>query len=217
MRFSRVVLTLCVAGMGISAQDTAGEIWQMESKGDAMQALERLQKAADASPQNAGAQRAYAEFLDRHRDPAARGVYAKLEKTLAQNSPERAAVLRRLAILDLVAGDRDAAARDLTEYRAAGGSGLTLPAAPASEPSVSAPKENFVEIPGPLRSFSRMAALAPEMNPEDLLTALARNVVTNGYQAAGSTKRWSRPSILSSSFGISRRPANSTASAAKRR
>ena len=33
-----------------------------------------------------------------------------------------------------------------------------------------------------------MAALAPEMHPEDLLTALARNVVTNGYQAAGSNE-----------------------------
>jgi hypothetical protein len=31
-----------------------------------------------------------------------------------------------------------------------------------------------------------MAALAPETSPDDVLPALARNVVTNGYQAAGS-------------------------------
>jgi hypothetical protein len=184
MRFSRVVLTLCIAGMGISAQDTAGEIWQMESKGDAMQALERLQKAADASPPNPAALRAYAEFLDRHRDPAARSVYARLDQALAKNSPERTATLRRLVILDLLAGDRDAATNHLTAYREAGGSGLTLPAAVNPE----AVKDNFVEIPGPMRSFSRMAALSPEMHPEDLLTALARNVVTNGYQASGSNE-----------------------------
>src|ERR1700722_3044078 len=184
MRFSRVVFILSVVGMGISAQDPAGEIWQLESKGDAMQARERLQKAADASPGDAGALRAYAEFLDRHRDPAARAVYVKLDQTLARNAPERAAVLRRLVILDLVAGDRDAATRDLKTFNDAGGSGMSLQAAAGPETI----KDNFIEIPGPLRSFSRMAALAPEMHPEDLLTALARNVVTNGYQAAGSNE-----------------------------
>ena len=61
---------------------------------------------------------------------------------------------------------------------------MSLPA----EAGPDAVKENFIEIPGPLRSFSRMAALAPEMHAEDLLTALARNVVTNGYQAAGSNE-----------------------------
>ena len=184
MRFSRVVMILCMAGMGISAQDTAGEIWRMESKGDAMQALERLQKAADASPRDVAALRAYAEFLDRHRDPSARAVYAKLDQALPKNSPDRAAVLRRIVILDLLAGDRAAADLHLAAYREAGGSGLSLPP-PVAPESV---KDNFIEIPGPLRSFSRMAALAPEMHPEDLLTALARNVVTNGYQAAGSNE-----------------------------
>jgi hypothetical protein len=173
--------------MGISAQDPAGEIWQLESKGDALQALERLQKAADASPQDAAALRAYAEFLDRHRDPGARAAYGKLDRLLAHQaakSPERAAVVRRLVILDLLAGDRQAASVHLIAYREAGGSGLSLPSAETS----AGPKDNYIEIPGPLRSFSRMAALAPEMHPEDLLTALARNVVTNGYQASGTNE-----------------------------
>jgi hypothetical protein len=178
---------MCLAGMGISAQDTAGEIWQLESKGDALQARERLQKAVDASPRDSAVLRAYAEFLDRHRDPGARAVYAKLDQSLGRNSPDRAAVLRRLVILDLVAGDRDQAATHLAAYREAGGSGLSLPAARTPETG-GGPKDNYIEIPGPLRSFSRMAALAPEMNPEDLLGALARNVVTNGYQAAGSNE-----------------------------
>src|SRR5436305_6695173 len=41
-----------------------------------------------------------------------------------------------------------------------------------------------MEIPCPLRSFARMAALAPDSEPADVLPALARNVGTNGYQAS---------------------------------
>jgi len=40
-----------------------------------------------------------------------------------------------------------------------------------------------ITIPGPITSFSRMAALSPEVPPHDILLALARNIVTNGYQA----------------------------------
>jgi hypothetical protein len=45
-----------------------------------------------------------------------------------------------------------------------------------------------IPIPGPLRSFARMAALAPDLNPDELMAALARNVVTNGYQATNSSE-----------------------------
>src|SRR5205823_3875982 len=41
-------------------------------------------------------------------------------------------------------------------------------------------------IPGPFRSFARMAAISSEAAPDDILPALARNVVTNGYQASHS-------------------------------
>src|SRR5580700_1205933 len=128
MRFSRVVLIFSIAGMGISAQDTAGEIWQMESKGDALQALEQLERSTAASPRDAPALRAYAEFLDRHRDPSARAVYARLDQALPRNAPERVAVLRRLVILDLRSGDREAAVTHLTAYREAGGTGVSLTA-----------------------------------------------------------------------------------------
>src|SRR5207245_5826358 len=40
------------------------------------------------------------------------------------------------------------------------------------------------DIPGPLRSFARMAAVSPDSRGEDVLPALARNVVTNGFQAS---------------------------------
>ena len=45
----------------------------------------------------------------------------------------------------------------------------------------------MISIPGPLRSFARMAALSPDLSPDDLLGGLARNVVTNGYQASASS------------------------------
>jgi hypothetical protein len=185
MRFSRVAIVLFLTGSCVPAQDFAGEIWQLESKGDALQARERLQKAAEASPRDPAALRAYAEFLDRHRDPSARTVYTSLERLLAPNAPERAAILRRLAVLDLLAGDRDTAIQHVNAYRDAGGSGLSLAAPPAPEAAV---KDSYAEIPGPLRSFARMAALSPELPPDDLLGALARNIVTSGYQAANSNE-----------------------------
>ncbi|MBK5292800.1 MAG: hypothetical protein JJE04_14135, partial [Acidobacteriia bacterium] len=43
-----------------------------------------------------------------------------------------------------------------------------------------------IDIPGPRQGFSRMAALSPDLKPEEMLPALARNVVTNGYQASNS-------------------------------
>ena len=55
-------------------------------------------------------------------------------------------------------------------------------------PGTAAAAQNFIEIPGPLRCFARMAALSPDLQPDDLLPALARNVVTNGYQAASSNE-----------------------------
>jgi hypothetical protein len=87
-------------------------------------------------------------------------------------------------VLDLIAGDRDAAQRAVEQYRTAGGRDFTLAAAA----EISQEKRQTIAIPGPLRSFSRMAALAPETAPDDVLPALARNVVTNGYQAANSNQ-----------------------------
>jgi hypothetical protein len=187
MRLFWVCSIVGVAGFGVSGQDLGGVAWQLESSGEAGQARDRLQKAVEASPSDAAALRAYAEFLDRHRNPAARDVYARLNEALKRaGAPQAqiAAVARREAILDLIAGDQTSAARHIEEYRAAGGAGLTLQAS-AAPGSV---KQSFVEIPGPLRSFARMAALSPDLKPDDLLSALARNVVTNGYQAANSNE-----------------------------
>jgi hypothetical protein len=186
MRLFGVLCTVCVTILGTSAQDLGSEAWQLETKGEAVEAQARLRKAVEAAPNDASALRAYAEFLDRHRDPAARGIYAKLSQSLERSSASRelrASVARREAVLDLIAGDTASATKHIEAYRAAGGSGLAMPESPAKPVAV-----NFIDVPGPLRSFARMAALAPDLKPEDLLVALARNVVTNGYQAASSNE-----------------------------
>jgi len=196
MRLFWVTCTLCAAGLGAAAQNPSAEAWRLEVKGEGAQAREQLQKAAEASPANAAALRAYAEFLDRHRDPAAREAYAHLFDALTRGNPSGAArpggarneplalIARRQAILDLLAGDRASAARHMEAYRAAGGAGLALPGPPPAPATAG----SYIEIPGPIRSFARMAALSPELNPDDLLGAVARNVVTNGYQAGASSE-----------------------------
>jgi hypothetical protein len=176
------LLCLTLGPASLSAQDLAAEAWQLEMKGDAAEAQARLERAVKAAPNDSATLHAYAEFLDRHRDPAARGIYARLDAALVRSDApqaERAAIARREAILDLIAGDQEAAEKHLAEYHADGGTGLSKPNPHQAHPA----PEIYVEIPGPLRSFARMAALSPDLDADELLPALARNVVTNGYQA----------------------------------
>jgi hypothetical protein len=183
MRLALILVGL--VGLANSGRSQDAEAWKLEINGQAAEAQMRLERAAGAAPPNAAAIRAYAEFLDRYQDPAARSVYARLAQLLDNTSApaaQRAQAYRRLATLDLAAGDREAATRHLAAVTAAGGSGLTLglALAPASD-------ANFIEIPGPSSAFARLAALAQDARPAELLPALARNVVTNGYQTtAGS-------------------------------
>ena len=86
---------------------------------------------------------AYAEFLDRYGDPGAREAYGKLLAALRNGGDQAraAAVARRLAMLDLLAGDRAAANTHLEAYRAAGGKAVTLGAPPAPKsPADRAPR-----------------------------------------------------------------------------
>ncbi|HUA20567.1 MAG TPA: hypothetical protein VMB25_17585 [Bryobacteraceae bacterium] len=173
-----VSLLVFSVDFGAFAEDLSLRAWQLESQGEAGQALEYLERAAQGG--QADALLAYAQFLDRHHDPQARKAYEKALSAAQGQDRERAA--RRLVILDLFAGDRQAAQLHAEQYRAAGGRDFSLPPQSSLPPS-----PPTIAIPGPLRSFARMAALAPEVSPEDLLPALARNIVTNGYQAAGSS------------------------------
>lgn len=139
---------------------------QLEEKGDVAAARALLVSAAQAPGASAELLADYAAFLDRRRDPGARAAYQKAIAALPGSAgAQRSALTRRVAILDSLS-----------------------PHDPQRSASRSMPEASFVEIPGPLRSFSRMAALAPDMPAEDLLPALARNVVTNGYQAINSNE-----------------------------
>jgi len=50
------------------------------------------------------------------------------------------------------------------------------------------PSANEAIIPGPLRSFLRMAGVSQKISPEDVLPLLARNVFTLGYQSGRPTE-----------------------------
>jgi len=188
MRFCKAIATgsvvmgfaIHLGAQNLTSPRLSGEAWKLEAKGEGAEARSQLQKAAESAPDDPLALEAYAEFLAYHRDPAARGEYQKLLQLFSGNgaSPgERAKVARRLVELDLMAGDRAAAQTHLEAFRSSGGTGLVLPTA------VTAPQSNFIEIPGPLRSFARMAAISPDISPEEVMPALAHNVTLNAYAA----------------------------------
>ncbi len=170
-----------------AARNPVDEALQSERAGDIAGARAAFRRAAENAPADYAALKAYAEFLDRNNFAERRAAYAKaLEAAGSAQNAERAGLLRRMVVLDLLAGDNAAAGRHLADYRAAGGSGF---AANVPSPKAAASDaEAYLEIPGPLRSFARMAALAPDLRPEDLMPALARNVITNGYQAVTSNE-----------------------------
>jgi len=174
--------SVCSSGWG----QTPDSIRKMEMTGDTAGARAALARAAAGSPNSIPAITAYAEFLDRYGDPACREEYAKLLAALRSsgNTARAGVIAGRLADLDLLAGDRAAASRDLEAYRSLTGRNLTFGS--ATEVSESKDAKQTASIPGPLRSFARMAAIPPDAAPEDILPALARNVVTNGYQASHS-------------------------------
>src|ERR1039458_9810290 len=138
---------------------------QTEVSGDSAATRAALARAAQDNPNDVSALTGYAEFLERYGDPACREAYARLLEALRNTSDTaRAGVIaRRLAAIDLLDGK-----------------GSTAP--PVAQNWPTAP------IPGPMRPFARMAAISPEAAPEEMLSALARNVVTNGYQASHSNE-----------------------------
>ena len=151
---------------------------------DAGEMRATLAAAVQRDPDDAAALQSYAEFLEAYGQPEAHALYDRL---LAQQrrmgaAGEQAETARRLVKLDLVDGDREALARDAATYRALTGQALPFPS------GETAPARPTATITGPMRSFARMAAIPPETLPDDVLPALARNIVTNGYQASRSNE-----------------------------
>jgi hypothetical protein len=185
--FLTIVLNLSLVNLRAQNLET---IRQMELSGDTAGARIALARAVDANGNSIPALTAYAEFLERYGDPECRVIYGKLYTAL-RNSGDTAkagTIARRLAILHLLAGDNAAAQTQLQAHKSASGSNVSLPAGrgPANISSRMPEGSGTALIPGPFRSFARMAAISSEAGPEDVLPALARNVVTNGFQASHS-------------------------------
>jgi hypothetical protein len=180
---SAIVFSVFAFSSALVASESLDRARQLTNSGDSLAAKTLLAQAVQKSPNDITALSEYAEFLDRYGDPAARGVYEKLLEALGASgdTAKRTSVARRLVTLDLLAGDNVAANKDFAAYQAAGGKDLALPKGAAAPDS-----KQTITIPGPLRSFGRMAAISSDLAPDEVLGALARNVVTNGYQASHS-------------------------------
>jgi hypothetical protein len=162
--FAALALVLFTFVSSVLPAQDLDQLRKMETSGDVAGARAALSHAVESNPHSVPALTAYAEFLQRYGDPGAKEAYTKLQSVLRQSGDTaRAEVIgKRAALLDLVAGDaRPAAIKD------------DRPAVP---------------IPGPLRSFARMVAISGDSRPSEILQALARNVVTNGYQASRSNE-----------------------------
>jgi hypothetical protein len=176
------VVILASATCSIYGEQSLDSIQKLEASGDIAGARAALARAVQNSPNSAATWTAYAEFLDRYGDPGTREAYTNLLAALRNggDSARAGTVARRLALLDLLSGDRVAADSHFAAYRASGGAATTLGTPAAKSPA----REGTASIPGPLRAFARMAALPPDADPPDILPALARNIVTNGFQAS---------------------------------
>ena len=160
---------------------------QLEQAQQAAEARAVLARTAEESPDSAEALLAYAEFLDRFRDSARSGAYAKVLEALGSSgsTESRRRITRRLVLLSLVEGDLDSARKHVASYREIGGSGLEGWNVPTgSGLARDGIESGWTEIPGFLYSFRRMAALSSDQQPRELLPALARNIITSGYRAS---------------------------------
>jgi hypothetical protein len=190
MDVRRIVLPLCLTTgffaltHGLFGNDAVDRAHRYEDAGDSAAAREVYSRALRSSPRDPELFAGYAQTLERYRDAGAPEAYRKSGALWkgAGRTQDALAAERRAVILDLVAGDRASAEKDLEEYRSLGGQDLQLPGGSASG------AHEIVQIPGPLRSFARMAAISQDIDTNDILAALARNVVTNGYQASHSNE-----------------------------
>ena len=180
--FGAALVSMPAAGATSSA--LLNQVSQHEASGDLAGARAVLEDAANSAANNGNtdAQAAYAEFLDRHRLPGRRDAYLKWA-ALEHDRERKLLALREVVLIDVLEGQSETLNTDLRGYREAGGAEFTELARNASHETDGNKLYSTVSIPGPLPSFARMAALSPDLLPEELLPALARNIVTSGYQA----------------------------------
>lgn len=169
-----IALTAQASASG-QALDWQARATQAELRGEAGVLLSDIERALATQPGNVELLRVRARILDARRHPETRKAYEDYAGARGLSTQERDRALRRLAALDLLEADRSSAAKRL--------SALSTPASLPSLPSKPRVATGEVLIPGPMSGFSRMAALSPDLPPAEVLAALARNIVTSGYQA----------------------------------
>ena len=170
--------SFCVATVAV-AQSGLEKARAHQQAGQTSQLRAAVAEVLRRGPQDATVLLSAAELLDLSGSPHRAQAYRRVLEVSSPESRETKAARRRLILLHLGAGQYQQARRELETYQRAGGSDLPgwSDAAPASRLPV-----GYIEIPGPLLSFQRMAAISPETPPEELLSKLAHNVVTVGYR-----------------------------------
>ncbi len=172
------LLSSVYAAKASSSRALDEQVTRMENRGDLADARTLLEQQSANSGAGSEAAEALAKFLDRHGDSQARMAYLKWAEH--ETDPgKRLIAVREAVLLDFVNGKEADLSSDLAKYRASGETDFTAPVKRNRAASAT------ISIPGPLRSFARMAALSPDLDPDELLPALARNVVTSGYEASG--------------------------------
>jgi len=185
----RIAVLAVLAVCWLQAEPAAEVLQQSqeyERAGQPIRARAVLARAAEAAAGDADTQLAYAEFLDRYRDPRRRAAYAKALELLGSGSSGRKKeVLRRLVLLSLIEGDKAGAKKYVAAYREADGAGMTKLELTLEETTEAGGLPvGWIEVPGLDNSFRRMAALSTDHQLHELLPALARNVVTSGYRTS---------------------------------
>jgi hypothetical protein len=180
-------ISLITALQAAPASEQVQQARQLEQSGKLLEARTVLARAAHSSSADTDTLLANAEFLDRYGDDGARAAYEKAFESLGNvgSTEQRRMLARRLAVLSFLTNDSQGARRYLAAYREAGGEGMDQANA-LLQPQPAGPDASWgpATIPGPLFSFRRMAALSTDQAPEELVAALARNIVTSGYRAS---------------------------------
>jgi hypothetical protein len=179
-----VLAGLCAATVPLrgfaQTSDWPARLAEAELRGDAAAALAELDKALAAEPSSPQLLGFRARLLDARRHPDTRASYERYLAASGLSEQERSLALRRLASLDLLAGDRASASKRLAA--------LPTPGSLPNPASASKAPVGEVIIPGPMTGFARMAALSPDLPDTEVLAALARNIVTSGYQAVSGSE-----------------------------
>src|ERR1700686_3689801 len=105
----------------------------------------------------------------------------------AMKSSRTFSVLSLCGLLCLLAGFYECALGAVPPAQAKHSSPEASASPQSKDTDDSSPVEE-VAIPGPLRSFLRMAAISQQITPEEVLPLLARNIIVSGYQGGKPTQ-----------------------------